>query len=141
MIIGILAIVGVPLWLIAIVVIALLRARSKARGIPGSFLCKLRVVSGEVAGLDDSFARYQSVGQWVHKVLVLHGGNPFLIQTMPYGVEGLEQGPVDVPDGTVKRIENPVAFTFRLDAGATLEVVCAERDVEAVRGPFLSSPT
>jgi hypothetical protein len=55
MIWAILAILGVPLWLIAIFLFVLLRSRSKVNKIPQSFPCKARAASGGASGLTDSF--------------------------------------------------------------------------------------
>jgi hypothetical protein len=138
MIWAILAILGVPLWLIAIFLFVLLRSRSKVNRIPQSFPCKARAASGGVSGLTDSFPRYKARGHWVHDVLILHGGNPFLIQTMPHGVAGLVHGP-DAAERTIKhikRIKDPVSLRYRTDSGDMIEVVCAQDDLPRARGPF-----
>ena len=67
----------------------------------------------------------------MHDVLILHGGNPFLIQTMPHGVAGLVHGP-DAAEGTIKhlkRIKDPVSLRYRTDSGDVIEVVCAQDDL------------
>jgi hypothetical protein len=138
MIWAILAILGVPLWLIAIFLFVLLRSRSKVNKIPQSFPCKARAASGGVSGLTDSFPRYKARGHWVHDVLILHGGNPFLIQTMPHGVAGLVHGP-DAAGPTIKhlkRIKDPVSLRYRTDSGDVIEVVCAKDDLPRGLGPF-----
>ena len=104
--------------------------------IPQSFPCKARTASGGVSGLTGSFPRYKARGHWVHDVLILHGGNPFLLQTMPHGVAGLVHGP-DAAEGTIKhlkRIKDPVSLRYRTDSGDVIEVVCAQDDLPRARG-------
>lgn len=73
-----LAILGIPPWLLAVFLFVLLRGRSAVKKVPGSFACKARSVSGDVGGLRDQFPRYTDRAHWVHDVLVVHGGNPAL---------------------------------------------------------------
>jgi len=74
----------------------------------------------------------------VHDVLILHGGNPFLIPTMPHGVAGLVHGP-DAARPTIKhlkRIKGPVSLRYHTDSGDVIEVVCAKDDLPGRLGPF-----
>ena len=132
----ILVVLGIPLWLIAIALILLLRGRHQLKGIHGAVLCKPRVVSGELPGLKPRFARFSSVGHWVHDVFVLHGGNPFLTRVTLCGIESMEGVPSDVPPDSGKRMDHPVAVRFRGDAGATVELVCSRSDLGQLLGPF-----
>ncbi|WP_455400417.1 hypothetical protein [Rhodococcus sp. 2H158] len=133
----ILAFLGIPLWLCAAALVVLLRGRSRITHLPEGFSCKSRAVSGELPGLKPNFARITGVGQWIHTVLVLHGGNPFLSRTRLLGIQAVESGPSDIAPGTVKGIDDPVAVRFRHDSGATLEVVGARRDLATLLGPFV----
>lgn len=78
----ILAFLGIPLWLCAAALVVLLRGRSRITHLPEGCSCKSRAVSGELPGLKPDFARITGVGQWIHTVLVLHGG-PFAQQRLP----------------------------------------------------------
>ena len=140
MVIAILIIVGIPLWVIAILLFLLFKGWSKVKAIPGSFTCRTRVVSGDLPGFNRSFARYNTIGHWVHEVLILHGGNPFLIKTTPLGIAELLEGPVDLPEGAIKHIKNPVSIRFRHDTGAVFEVVSTKAQAAGVLGSFLASP-
>jgi hypothetical protein len=83
----------IPLWLIAIALLSLFRVRGTVRQIPGFFDCKVRRAA--TAGKEpEQFTRNTGRAHWVHDVLVLHSGNPFLIVTTPYGV-------TEVVDGTL----------------------------------------
>ncbi|WP_342660315.1 hypothetical protein [Rhodococcus ruber] len=109
--------------------------RSRITHLPEGFSCKSRSVSGELPGLKPDFARITGVGHWIHTVLVLHGGNPFLSRTSMLGIQAVESGPSDITPGT-NGIDDPVAVRFRHDSGAALEVVGARRDLAALLGPF-----
>lgn len=132
----VLTFLGIPLWLCMGALLVLLHGRRQVKHLPGGFGCKPRVVSGQVSGLKPGFSRTSGVGHWVHKVLVLHGGNPFLTRTILCGIVAAEGGPSEIDPGAVKRIDDPVAVRFRHDAGGTVEVVCARSDVKALLGPF-----
>ncbi len=83
----ILTFLGIPLWFCAIALGILLRGRHRVKHLPGGFGCKVRVVSGQVPGLKSEFSRITGVGHWIHAVLVLHGGNPFLARTGLCGIQ------------------------------------------------------
>jgi hypothetical protein len=139
MIWAILAILGVPLWLIAIVLYSLLRVRSSVRKAPGSIPCKIRIVEGHERWLKDKFPRYVQRAVWVHDVLVVYGGNPFLTRTFVLGVVGLAMAPQ--PASTpVKRITDASTFRFRVDSGAVAELAATKTDVAALLGPFPAVP-
>jgi hypothetical protein len=139
MIWAILALLGIPLWLIAIFLFILLRSRSAVKKIPGSFACRVRAPCDEVGGLRGQFPRYDDRAHWVHKVLVVHGGNPFLIVTTPLGVvetQGQPELPDPMEEKHLKRVEDPVMLRYRLDSGALIELVCTKADVDRALGPF-----
>jgi hypothetical protein len=50
MIWAILALLGIPLWLIAFFLFILIRSRSAVKNIPGSFACRVRAASDDVGG-------------------------------------------------------------------------------------------
>ena len=80
----------------------------------------------------------QDTAHWVHRVLVVHGGSPFLIQTVPLGVANFVTEPesIDEPAKHLKRVEGPVSVSYRLDSGTVVEVVRAKANVAALLGPF-----
>jgi hypothetical protein len=133
-----LAMLGIPLWFIAIFLFILIRGRAGVKKIPGSFACKARAMSGEAGGLRDQFPRYEHRAYWVHDVLVVRGGNPFLTRAMPLGVVELEgrPEPSDPEAKHLNRVEDPTSLRLRLDAGAVIELVCAKADVALALGPF-----
>jgi hypothetical protein len=139
---AILAALGIPLWLLAVFLFLLIRSRSAVKKIPGSFACKARSVSGEVAGLRDQFPRYTDSAHWVHDVLIVHGGNPFLTRTVPLGIVDLVSQP-EPPDKMakhLKRMEDPVSVRYRVDSGAVIELVCTKPEAGRALGTF-AAPT
>lgn len=136
-----LALLGIPLWFIAIFLFVLLRGRSAVKAIPGSFACKARAMTAGAGGLRDEFTRYDLRAHWVHDVLIVHGGSPFLTRTMPLGVAELvgQPAPPDPVAKQLKRTDDPVALRYRLDAGRVIELVCTESDATLALGP-LSAP-
>jgi len=136
MIWAVLLLLGIPLWLIAVALVLLLHGRRQVRGLPGAVRCKPRLVSGELPGLKPELARFSSIGLWVHDVLVLYGGNPFLTRVTPFGVVRLRGEPADVDPGSAKGMDDPVAVRFRHDSGATFELVCPRSSLAAAMGPF-----
>jgi hypothetical protein len=138
---AILALLGIPLWLLIVLLAVLLRTRSKIRKVPGSFEFKVRVPPGgqPVLDLKNRFARYVSVGHWVHDVLVVHGGSPFLLRTAALGIEGVDTVPADAdPDREpgLKRMSTPQLVRLGIDGGAVVELACAKDDLPALLGPF-----
>ncbi len=142
MIWALLAILGVPLWLLALFLFLLLRGRSAVKKIPGSFACKTRSISGDVGGFRDRFRRYTDSAHWVHDVLIVHGGSPFLSRTMPLGITELvsQSEPPDTVAKQLKHMEDPVSVRYRLDSGAVIEVACTKSDAGRALGPFSASP-
>ena len=136
---AVLVILGVPLWLVAILLFLLLRRRKEIKDIPGSVACLPRVASGGVEGLKTDFSRVASVGHWVHDVLVLHGGNPFLSQLVLAGIASVDGGPIDAVAGNINNIREAVVVRFRHDSGAIIEIACAKTDVARLLGPFASA--
>jgi hypothetical protein len=127
---------GIPLWLIAIALLGLFRVRSKVKQIPQSFDCTMNRVT-EPGTEPDKLPRYTARAHWVHDVLVLHGGNPFLIATTPYGVTEVLDGRLPVGSASrLKRMSRPTALQLRTDSGALVELVVPTDSLALARGPF-----
>lgn len=134
----ILTILGVPLWLIAVYLFMLIRARSKVVRVPGSVRCKVRT-SAPIPGLQDEFARYASTAHWVHDVLVIHLGS-FMLRPLPLGVTGTSAGPEPAEaNSRIKKLDSPVTMRFTLDSGAEIELACAAADANRLLGPFAAA--
>ena len=85
MIWALLAFLGIPLWLIAIGLIASFWNRHNVVDTPKVFPCKLRGTSGDPAGLGSKFPRFSNYALWVHDVLTVKSGLP-LIKSNHYAV-------------------------------------------------------
>ncbi|MDP2287591.1 MAG: hypothetical protein Q8M73_03395 [Actinomycetota bacterium] len=136
MIWAILIFIGIPLWLIAMILIFLVRTRSKVGSIPGSLRCKVRTSTNKIPGLNTEFARYTSTAHWVHDVLIVHGGT-FLIRTLPLGMAGGTSKPMPATENSrTKKFASPVSLRFTHDSGIEIEFVCAASDAAGLLGPF-----
>jgi len=141
MIWAVLIVLGIPLWLIGVALISLLRARAKVTHIPGSFACKVRPAA-EPGTPAEQFPRYTARAQWVHKVLVLHGGNPFLIVTTPFGITDILGSALSASsEPRLKRMEQPVILQLQTDSGSVIDLACpAAESQRLARGPFAAGP-
>jgi hypothetical protein len=136
MIWAVLALIGVPLWLIALAIIILIRVRSRVRSIPGSVRCKVRSASPGLPRIRARFARTSNSAYWVHDVLIVHTG-AFLTRCVPIGI--VELGSLPRPwegRSRLRPFESPVAIHLQSDSGAVIEVVCAESDAHSLLGAF-----
>ena len=68
------AAVGVPLWILAGCLVGARWSRRRFKREPGAFAAKLRIASGEVDGLKQSWPHRAFVACWTHDVLVIHRG-------------------------------------------------------------------
>jgi hypothetical protein len=133
----VLAALGIPLWMVAGALVTTLLSRRKFRQTPGAFPAKLRVVSGEVAGLRSSFPRGQLAARWVHDVLVIHRGLA-LARSDALGVAQATRAPTTVGDDEVRGLgAEPKAMTLLLDSGASVELAAPANTADAMVGPFV----
>lgn len=127
MIWALLAILGVPIWLIvgALTLVVLSRRRFAAQ--PGAFVCRTRAEGA-------SWGRTSRHARWTHDVLVVAGGLARL-QVRPLGVTGLVQGP-HASDARFRGSDAAVAITVRTDDGTIVEVAAPAAAVDLLQGPF-----
>ena len=131
MIWAVLAALGVPLWVIALALLALLWKRRRVAKLPEIFRCKVRVASGEIAGLKEKF-RSAHV-RWIHDVLVVYSGMGRTTVT-PLPIKAVEH---PFRPGDIKRMDNPQILALRLDGDAIAEVAVPAADQSSAVGPFL----
>ncbi len=136
MIWAILALLGVPIWLVVGGLAAALWNRSRVKNQDGVFPIKMRRLSGVEPGEGDKWPPVSSYALWVHDVLLVHKGLG-LMQMMPLGVAGAE-GPIESADPEeVKRLgENPVLLQFRLDDESVLQLAAPGDALVLAQGPF-----
>jgi hypothetical protein len=133
-----LAVLGVPLWLIVGALIAgILSRRSFKRG-PGVFLAKLRTIAGETSGVTTSWSRLPVYARWVHDVLIVHQGLA-LVRTRALPVSRLVGLAATAPAELKRLGPKPVLLTLILDSRANVELAAAADDLEAAVGPFAAA--
>ena len=122
----ILLLLGVPLWMIAGMLILILWNRRRVKKQPGIFAIKVRHEAEPGAEKQPKWPR-TGYAQWVHDVLIVRTGMG-LMQSTPYGISGLETPEKDAEPKEVKGLgDHPKVLRARLDDGSILQV--ALRDI------------
>jgi hypothetical protein len=131
-----LAVLGVPLWLVAGMVLGALYSRHRYRQTPGVFRCKVRTVAGTVGSLKPTWGRMTAYGRWVHDVLLVNQGLA-LVRVLPIPVAGVVAGPDRADPAQVRRLgPAPMVLTLRVDGDATVALAAGEPDELRMLGPF-----
>lgn len=120
MLLVLLATLGVPIWLIVGMLASVFWSRRNFKQSPGVFPVKVRVESGEVAGLKGSWPRLAGYALWVHDVLLVHKGLA-LLRTLPLPVAAMDDAPTAKDSGDIKGLgDDPVTIGLSLDGGQRL---------------------
>jgi hypothetical protein len=98
-----LALLGVPLWLVAGMVLGALYSRRRFKQAPEAFRCKVRLVSGTGSSLKTTCGRMPGYARWVHDVLLVNQGLA-LIRILPIGVVEVVTGPDKGDPAEAKRL-------------------------------------
>jgi hypothetical protein len=128
----ILAALGIPIWMVLGGLAASLMSRRSFKRRDGVFPAKLRVVSGEVATLKDSWPRRPGYARWVHDVLLVQHGLA-LLRTEALGVTSANS-PRDADDISGLG-DAPLVVTLELDGGASVELATSSEFRTVVVGP------
>ncbi len=132
----ILAALGIPIWLVLGGLAATLVSRRSFKRRPGVFPVKLRVVSGEVAALKDSWPRRGGYAWWVHDVLLVQHG-PALLRTDALAVAGVTQTISSRGADEIRGLgDAPLVMTLELDGGASIELGAPSDFRGTMVGPF-----
>lgn len=136
MIWALLALLGVPIWLVLGGLAGAFWSRHEFRKQAGVFAAKLRLESGAFPGFSDDWRRTSSYCVWAHRVLLVYKGLA-LIRVTPVPVESAVGVAEPGDTGNVKRMgDDPVVMRFRLDDGSIL-ALCAPNDAASLlAGPF-----
>lgn len=122
----VLGILGIPFWLIAGALAALLWHRSHFKKQAGVFPAKLRLESGSFHGFSEKPASCYCV--WVHDVLLVHKGLG-LVSTLPVPVAATEEA---------KHLGEKIMYLqFRLDDGSIIQMSGIGENEALAQGPFL----
>lgn len=128
-----LAVLGVPLWLVAVAVLVMVRSRRRLRRTPGVFACRLRPAGPTEAA---AWPRSKRYAYWVHDVLLVHRG-PALKRYEALPVASVA-GPVEAT--TAKRLgDRPMWLRLHLDDGRLIDLVARNHDVSPATGPFVTA--
>jgi hypothetical protein len=121
----ILLLLGVPLWMIAGMLILILWNRRRVKKQVGIFPLKVRHEAESAAEKQPKWPR-TGYAQWVHDVLIVRTGIG-LMQSTPYGISGLETPEKDADPKEVKGLgDHPKVLRARLDDGSILQVALSE---------------
>lgn len=136
MIWAILAILGVPIWLVVGGLGAALWSRSQFKKSPGVFVAKIRLRSGSFEGISEKWTPMPVAALWIHDVLLVHKGLA-LVRTIPLPVAEAVGTVQEASPSEIKRLgEQPALLTFRLDNGAELELATPGDSRSVALGPF-----
>ena len=121
----ILLLLGVPLWMIAGMLILILWNRRRVKKQPGIFAIKVKQEAESAAKKQPKWPR-TGYAQWVHDVLIVRTGMG-LMQSTPYGISGLETSEKDADPDEVKGLgDHPKVIRARLDDGSILQVALSD---------------
>ncbi len=120
MIWALLAILGVPIWLVLGGLMSALWSRKNFRAQDEVFALYFRDHG------DDGWPRAVSWGRYVHNVLIVNHGLA-LVRTSIHVVEGAESFEVDTPP---KKLTDPVAWALTLRGGERIDVALSASDAQ-----------
>ena len=127
---------GIPLWLVAGMVLGALYNRRRFKQAPEAFRCKVRLVSGTGSSLKTTWGRTPGYARWVHDVLLVNQGLA-LVRALPIPVAEVVTGPDKGDPAEVKRLgPAPRVLTLRVDGDSTVELAAGEPDERRMLGPF-----
>jgi hypothetical protein len=136
MIWALLAILGVPIWLVVGALAASLWSRRQFRNTPGVFRAKVRLNAGTFDGLSESWPPVAAYARWVHDVLLVNKGLA-LVRTRPLPIAAAEGRVEEADPQEIKRVgDNPILLQFRLDNGAIIQLAAPGEARSLAYGPF-----
>ena len=136
MLIALLALLGVNLIVIVVVLAGVLSRKRWITRQPGAFRGAVRIVDGDVPGLDVKWKR--GYGRWVKEILVWTKA-PFLFRNELVVADSLIAGARPAKQGEVKRLgKHPIVLTVAVEGGARIELASADGPDRAL-GPFAAT--
>ena len=120
-----LALLGIPIWLIAIVLIAAFRNRNKVRANPDMFEYKLKK--------SDGWKRGKGYARWVSDVLIYHAGIA-LIRTDAFQINTVRI--LETTDLPPKGLgDNPTGLEVTYTDGETATFAVSAQNLDGALGP------
>jgi len=136
MLIALLVLLGVNLIVIVVLLAGVLSRKRWITRQPGAFRGAVRVVDGEVPGLDVKWKR--GYGRWVKDILVWTKA-PFLFRNELVVADSLISGARPAEPGEVKRLgKHPTVLTVAVEGGARIELASADGPDRRL-GPFAAT--
>ena len=132
-----LAALGIPLWMVAGMIVGTMLSRRSFKRVPGVFPAKLRTISGEVELLKSTWPRRLSYVLWVHDVLLVQRGIA-LVRTRALPVARVT-GSIHISDEISGLGEHPPTMTISLDDGAEIELATRADVGDTMVGPFIAA--
>jgi len=120
MIWALLALVGVPIWLVLGALGGTILSRRRFKAQPGVFVLLFREHG------DDDWPRIVSYGRYVHGVLLVNSGLA-LVRTTVHVVDRLDPFELHSPDG---KLDDPRGWTITLDDGRQYDIALATVDAD-----------
>jgi hypothetical protein len=127
---ALLAILGVPIWLILGALIGGYWARRRFIKSAGVFPMRIRVPSSE----DDKWSGKQH-GQWIHDVMLVNKGYA-KVRTDPHGFKQMVGPAIAIDADAVKGLDDPMSFRLILDDDSEVEIAVASNDLNLATGPY-----
>lgn len=135
MIWALLALLGVPIWLVLGALGASLWNRRRFLSQPGVFALRVRPLESGVPGA----WRRKAYGRWVRDVLLVNSGIA-LVRTTAYGVVSHAAATRPDPESCKGLGGEPVALAIELDDGRSFQVAAAASDARDLVLPFGIDP-
>lgn len=120
-----LALIGIPIWLIAIVLLAVFRNRNKVRSNPDIFAYKLKT--------GDGWQRKKGYARWVSDVLIFHAGIA-LIRTNAFQIAATRV-PTETAPPTKGLGEDPAVIEVTYEGGKIATIAVEAQKVDMAIGP------
>ena len=131
MIWAILAILGIPIWLLLGALAGAFASRRHFQRSPGVFALRMREVSADTQKWGG-----KAHACWIHDVLLVNKGLA-LARTVPIAADSLVSAPEPADASTIKGLgDEPVAFVVDIDDGPRLEIAIAAELAPVATSPF-----
>jgi hypothetical protein len=124
---ALLAILGVPIWLVVGALAGSLSHRRRFAHQPGAFTCRVRTGEGK-------WGRTTSHALWIHDELLAAGGLARL-RIKPLAIAERVEGP-HACDTHFRGSDSSVSITLRTDDGVQVQVAAPETAAALLPGPF-----
>ena len=124
-----LALLGIPIWFIAVILIAAFKNRNAVRSNQAELEYKLKK--------GDGWKRGKGYARWVSDVLIFHSGIA-LIRSDAIKVESVEAlDTIELPSKGLG--DNPTGLLVTYSGGETATVAVSEQNLDAALGPMKDS--